>query len=120
MDNDEFEQSHLPQVVEISIVFERGRAGRFDFEIFLRRTGFEQILRQLNPKDSEKTKQNLQRIFNSLTTIWEDCGLIKHVGHKTRTDADGRKQRGRKFKIYEPLDVVTFTATVKIPENNNN
>ena len=114
MDTDDDSTSKLPKVVEVSVSFQKGRKGRFDFETFLRKTGFEEFMKELSDDEHIKTKEEIRRIFNSLTIMWVRIELIKFVGYKIR-----KGQRGRKFKIYEPLDEVTFTVTVRMPENNN-
>lgn len=93
------------KMVRVNFELKRGYFGRFEFDTFIERSGLAVLL--LEP-DSNITRDDLQRFYNALIKMWEDMNFIKFVGHKTQ-----KGQRGRRFKIYEPMVNMNFTWEVK-------
>jgi len=91
-----------PKLVEIEFKLRKGYVGRFDFDTFMLQSGLNAMF-DGDEKDNEKKRQIIQRLYNDLTTLWEQHGFIRFVGFKS---IKGR--RGRQFKIYEPTVNLTF------------
>ena len=91
-----------PKLVEVEFKLKKGYIGRFDFDLFMLQSGLKAMFHG-NEKDDEKRRQIIQRLYNDLTTLWEQYGFIRFVGYKS---IKGR--RGRQFKIYEPTVNLTF------------
>lgn len=102
------------QLIEVEFRLRKGYLGRFDFDMFIRQSGLNAMM---NGDDEDKTKrQDLQRLYNELTKLWEEQNFIRFVGYKTV-----KGQRGRRFKIYEPNVNLTFkwhVHDIKKEENN--
>jgi len=93
------------KMVRVNFELKKGFFGRFDFDTFVENSGLMVLL--LEP-DSTITRDDLQRFYNALIKMWEDMNFIKFVGHKTV-----KGQRGRRFKIYEPIVNLNFTWEVQ-------
>ena len=113
---DDEDKSSVSGVIAIELQLHAGFRGRFDFQKFLALTGLENFLEKLSGKKLERTKQDLHRIFNSLVSLWEQNGMIEFKGYKSQE----RGQRGRRFKIYEPLYDLEIKITYDTMSNDNN
>ncbi len=95
-------------ITKIEFQRKKGMFGRFTFEDFMQVSKLDVLLFG-DEKETEKRRDDIQRLYNALITVWIQAGFIKSVGHHTK-----KGQRGRRMVVYEPLMDLNFTTEIKM------
>lgn len=98
-------------ITKIEFQRKKGFTGRFTFDDFMAVSKLDFLLFG-NEKETDKRRDDIQRLYNALITVWIQAGFIKSVGHHTK-----KGQRGRRMVVYEPLMDLNFTTEININDS---